>query len=107
MTSDSDDNFLAVKESAESGDAKAQYRLGLMYEKGEHVPQSYKYAYAWFNLSGTQSYEGAIQKRDENASKMDEESLLEAQDLSMKFNIVPSVLRGRKRREAFLKSEGL
>ena len=36
---------------AEQGDAEAQFFLGLMYYKGEGVPQDNKEAVKWFNLS--------------------------------------------------------
>lgn len=38
------DNFRA----AEQGDADAQYNLGVMYEFGDGVPQSYKQAVKWY-----------------------------------------------------------
>ena len=45
--------------AAERGDANAQYNLGLMYAKGEGVPEDDVQAYAWFNLAATQSDKGA------------------------------------------------
>jgi TPR repeat protein len=40
--------------SAEQGDARAQIFLGLMYYKGQGVPQDYKEAVKWFRLSAEQ-----------------------------------------------------
>jgi TPR repeat protein len=39
---------------AEQGNAFTQYLLGLMYDKGQGVPQDYKTAVKWFSLAGEQ-----------------------------------------------------
>ena len=39
---------------AEQGDTFAQFNLGLMYYKGEGVPEDYVRAFAWFNLAAAQ-----------------------------------------------------
>ena len=39
---------------AEQGDASAQYNLGLMYHKGEGVPQDYKEAMKWYRRAAEQ-----------------------------------------------------
>jgi len=39
---------------AEQGDANAQSNLGVMYEKGQGVPQDYVRAHMWHNLSHQQ-----------------------------------------------------
>ena len=39
---------------AEQGDALAQYNLGLMYDKGQGVPQDYKTAVKWYTLAAEQ-----------------------------------------------------
>ena len=39
---------------AEQGDAKAQFNLGIMYERGQSVPQDYKTAVKWYALSAEQ-----------------------------------------------------
>jgi len=39
---------------AEQGDAKAQNNLGVMYDKGQGVPQDYKEAVKWYRLSAEQ-----------------------------------------------------
>ena len=36
---------------AEQGDAKSQYNLGVMYNKGKGVPQNYKTAVKWYTLN--------------------------------------------------------
>ena len=42
--------------SAEQGDRNAQHNLGLMYDKGQGVPQDYKETVKWFRLSAEQGY---------------------------------------------------
>ena len=49
--------------SAEQGDAKAQFNLGLMYALGKGVPKDDVQAYAWVNI-------GAAQKGDEESGKL-------------------------------------
>jgi uncharacterized protein len=44
---------------AEQGDVLAQYSLGVMYEKGQGVPQVYKEALKWYRLSAEQGYSSA------------------------------------------------
>jgi TPR repeat protein len=51
------DYLTAVKlwrQLAEAGDATAQYRVGLMYNNGEGVPQDYAEAARWFQLAAEQ-----------------------------------------------------
>ena len=51
--------FKAVKQytaAAEQGDAEAQYHLGVCYEKGEGVTQSYKEAVKWYQKAAEQGY---------------------------------------------------
>jgi TPR repeat protein len=39
---------------AKQGDAVARYNLGLMYDKGQGVPQNYKTAVKWYRLAAEQ-----------------------------------------------------
>ena len=41
---------------ANAGDATAQYNLGVMYRKGDGVPQDYEKAFKWNKLSADQGY---------------------------------------------------
>lgn len=41
---------------ARKGDAKAQYSLGRIYDRGEGVSKDYKEAVRWFQLSAAQGY---------------------------------------------------
>jgi TPR repeat protein len=47
-------DFKSTFYSANQGDHSAQYNLGLMYEKGEDVPQSYTEAVKWYRLAADQ-----------------------------------------------------
>ncbi len=62
------------RNSAEQGNAEAQFWLGGSYQQGEGVPQDYVQAHMWFNLSASNSSgEDQAQRaeaRDEVASKM-------------------------------------
>ena len=40
--------------AAEQGDASAQFRLGLLYDTGEGVPQDYQEAVKWYRLAAEQ-----------------------------------------------------
>ena len=48
--------FTLVEKLAEQGDAKAQYNLGLMYDKGDGAPQDYKAAIKWYTKSAEQGH---------------------------------------------------
>ena len=41
---------------AEQGGARAQFYLGVMFDKGEGVPQDYKTALKWYTLAAEQGY---------------------------------------------------
>ena len=41
---------------AEQGDAKAQHNLGVMYERGQGVPQDYAEAVRWYRKAAEQGY---------------------------------------------------
>jgi TPR repeat protein len=47
-------DFAATKKDAESGDAMAQYNLGVMYHSGEGVPQDHAEAAKWYRLAADQ-----------------------------------------------------
>ena len=44
---------------AEKGDADAQFNLGVMYSKGQGVPQDYKTAVKWYTLAAEQGVASA------------------------------------------------
>jgi TPR repeat protein len=74
---------------AESGDARAQYNLGLLYANGQGVPQDYVQAHMWFNLSAVASYYvdnelhfSALNHRGEIEAKMTTVQIAQAQALA-------------------------
>lgn len=48
------DELTKLKRSAEQGDAKSQYKLGLMYDMGKDVDQNYQKAFEWYEKSANQ-----------------------------------------------------
>jgi hypothetical protein len=55
----SEDEEKAIIAKAEQGYAGAQYSLGLMYAKGEGVPQDDKEAVKWYRKAAEQGYASA------------------------------------------------
>ena len=55
----SDDDFDAVKKSAEQGDVDAQFRLGFMYSIGEGVLEDDAEAVRWYRKAAEQGDAGA------------------------------------------------
>jgi len=53
------DEFKALRQKAERGDATAQFDLGSSYAKGEGVPQDYAEAVSWFRKAAEQGYANA------------------------------------------------
>ena len=47
-------NICSLKQRAAQGNAAAQYNLGVMYVKGEGVPQDYKESLKWYRLAAEQ-----------------------------------------------------
>ena len=48
-----------IRPQADQGNAKAQYNLGLMYDKGQGVPQNFAEALKWYRLAALQGHAGA------------------------------------------------
>ena len=71
--------------SAEQGFASAQYNLGLMYAKGNGVPQNYALAHMWFNLSGSNGDRDAVKNRDIMEKRMTPSQIAEAQRLAREW----------------------
>lgn len=46
--------FQELKDMAEHGEARAQYDLGVLYDKGQGVPQSDKEAFHWYHMAAEQ-----------------------------------------------------
>jgi hypothetical protein len=68
--------------AAEQGDANAQYNLGVMYAKGQGVPEDYVWAYAWINLAKAAGNELAITALPKIKTVMSKEQIMEGQNLS-------------------------
>ncbi|MGO2136106.1 MAG: SEL1-like repeat protein, partial [Marinobacter sp.] len=63
----------------------AQYNLGVMYTKGQGVPQDYIQAHTWSNLSASQGGKSAAKNRDILADLMTPQQISEAQALARKW----------------------
>lgn len=46
--------FSLYRQLAEQGNAKAQFNLGVMYDRGQYVPQSYAEAVSWYSKAAEQ-----------------------------------------------------
>ena len=69
--------------AAEEGNVIAQNEVGIMYAKGEGVPQDFVLAYMWFSLSAAQ--DGDTNNRDIIAAKMTPAQIAEAQKLAREW----------------------
>ena len=74
-----------VRTCAEQGDAGAQYNLGLMYARGDGVPEDIVLAYMWWNLAEAQGNESARDNKEIAESRMTREQITEAQRLSREW----------------------
>ena len=77
--------FREFKPLAEKGAAQAQNILGVMYDKGQGVPQDYVQAHMWFNLAAAQGVKQAAEARDRLAPKMSSAQIEEAQRLAREW----------------------
>ena len=71
--------------AAESGDRDSQYRLGLLYNKGNGVIADPVLAYAWLNLAAAQGGLSIQEARDEVLARMTRDQVNEGQALSREF----------------------
>jgi len=78
------------RKAAEQGLANAQGMLGIMYAKGQAVPQDYVLAYMWLNLA-TEGNQGAAQFRDAVGQRMTAAQVAEAQKRAREWK----TLKGR------------
>jgi uncharacterized protein len=69
------------RKAADAGNPDAQVRLGLLYERGDGVPQDYVLSYMWFSLAAATSTVND-EHRDEVAAKMTREQIAEGQRLA-------------------------
>jgi hypothetical protein len=68
--------------AAEQGDADAQGGLGLLYAKGQGVPQDLVQAHLWLSLAAAQGDKSAAKERDLLVKKMTPVQLTQAQKLA-------------------------
>ena len=74
-----------LKAKAENGDAKAQFDLGVCYQKGRGVPRDYVQAHKWFSLSSAQGNENAKRNVSLVQKGMTTEQIAEARRLAREF----------------------
>ena len=67
---------------AEQGDAEAQYNLGVLYKKGQGVPQDYVLAHMWFNLSSSNGVKNGTEGRNMAEKKMTPQQIEKAQEMA-------------------------
>ncbi len=65
--------------AAEAGDARAQYRLGQIYELGLGMPRNWVAAYRWYASAAAGGVAEASAARDDLASRMAPDDLAKAQ----------------------------
>jgi len=82
------------RKAAEQGDANAQSNLGIMYAKGQGLPQNYVLAHMWYNItalrypaSEKEHREQAVRYRDLISSKMTPAQIAEAQRLVQEWKL--------------------
>lgn len=75
----------ALKKAAEQGMAEAQHNLGLMYARGEGIPENRVQAYAWFSIAAAQGDDSARDNKEIVAKNMTSAEIAEAQKLSRKY----------------------
>lgn len=73
------------KLAAKDGDARAQYELGDMYEKGQGLIKNYVLAYMWFNLASVNGTELVAESRERLVKKMTAEQILDAQKMTREY----------------------
>lgn len=74
--------------SANKGDADGQYRLGVMFYRGDGVEKSNIEAHKWWNLAASHGSRAAGTMRDMIARRMTPQEIAEAQRLARSW--VPS-----------------
>ena len=66
------------RKAADRGVADSQYNLGILYARGIGVEQNLAESYKWFALAAQQGDQDAAKKRDDVASRLDQQSLVAA-----------------------------
>ncbi len=69
------------KQAAAQGNAQAQLNLGLLYHRGNGVPQDFVQAHKWYDLAGANGNKDAASFRDALAKQMTPAQIAKAQRL--------------------------
>jgi len=77
------------RKAADHGVTDSQYNLAVLYARGVGVEQNFAESYKWFSLAAKEGDHGAAQKRDEIASRLDQQALEAARLAVEKFIPVP------------------
>ena len=72
--------------SAEHGNAKAPFNLGVMYYNGEGVPKDYKEAYAWWSVAKSNGHEVAAMNLGVLEKEMNKEQIADAMSLATEIH---------------------
>ena len=85
-------DYASIVNSAERGDATAQYNLGVMYDTGRGVLQDYVMAHKWYNLAASRyaTWEAdigasAARSRDRLTTRMTPAQVAEAQKMAREW----------------------
>ena len=79
---DDGDAVWYFREAAIQGHADAQFRLGLMYEEGNGIPQDFQSAHVWFNIAAGNDSKKAAKARRRVEKHFNEVQIHEAQHLA-------------------------
>ena len=66
------------RKAAEHGLRDSQYNLGVIYARGFGVQQNLAESFLWFSLAANQGDADAAKKRDDVATKLDQQTLVAA-----------------------------
>ena len=77
--------YIEFKESAQQGDAVAQYMLGRLYEEGRGIDRDLVQAYAWYDLAANGGYSDAAGARNRLAGQLSGTQVQTASDLSAQW----------------------
>jgi hypothetical protein len=85
ISADSQKPIAELIASAEKGDVKSQYELGLKYSSGKGIQKNKIQAYMWLHLAAEQGFSQAVSARYEISSTMSQDEIAEAKRLASKF----------------------
>ena len=75
-------DFAEWRKKAETGDANAQFNLGVMYDNGMGVPKDLVQAHVWLNIAGAKGHEIAKKNLEIAEKEMTSEQKAEAMKLA-------------------------